>query len=236
MNLTDILKGALGVYRRHPGRMFLVAAPSIPLTVAGILVRPESWVLAVVILPIAFMVFYAVPAAALVRAVADALESTAPDFWRSYAAVVSRLGPLMLAALRFSVIIQALSIIIVGTPLAFYLLVRWLFFQHAIMLEDARAGASLNRSGDLVTGSWWRVFGITLVILIIVWVPGAFVGLLLFKPVGGFGLGLLSAPPGIGATAAAITGAITLPFAVSADTILFFDLRRRRARAAIAVA
>jgi len=80
VNLTDILKGAFGVYRRHPGRMFLVAAPAIPLTIAGTLVSSlflDSWIMAVVVLPIAFGVPSFVLVAALVRAVADALEGTA---------------------------------------------------------------------------------------------------------------------------------------------------------------
>ena len=234
MNVTDILKGSFHVYRRHPRRLLLVAAPTVPLTVAGILVRPESWVLAVVILPIVLMVLYAVPAAALVRAVADVLENTTPDFSRSYGAVISRLDPLMPAALRFSIVFEALSIIVVGTPLAFYLFIRWFFFPQAIMLEDARASEALKRSGDLVGGSWWRVAGILLVIVIIIWVPGALVGLVLFKPVGGFGIGLLSAPPAVGATATAVVGAITLPVAVSAETILFLDLRARHGRTAMA--
>ena len=238
MNLTDILKGAFEVYRRNPWALFLVAAPAIPLTVAGILVTPDSWVLTVVILPIALMVLYAVPAAALIRAVADALDGTAPDFWKSYAAAFSRLSRIVPAVLRWWITLQVLSIIVIGAPLAFYLLTRWFFFQQAIVLEDARAGASLKRSGDLVAGSWWRVFGITLVIMIISAAPTVFVSFVLFPgPPGGFdGVGVLSPPAGVSIAVTSLIGALMMPFAVSAETILFFDLRGRRAAAAVAPA
>jgi len=239
VNLTDILKGAFGAYRRHPRGLFLVAAPAVVVTPAWTLVSSlfeDFWVVVVVILPVAFWVVCGVPAAALVRAGADTLGGTPPHFWRSYAAVVSRLGPLMLAALRFWVIFQALSIIVVGTPLAFYLLIRWLFFQQAIMLEDARAGEALKRSGDVVTGSWWRVFGIMLVIMIVSAGPTFFVSFVLFPgPPGGFGgLGLLSPPAAVSIAVTSVIGTLMLPFAVSAETILFLDLRARHGRAAAA--
>lgn len=241
MNLTDILKGAFGVYRRHPGRLFLVAAPAIPLTAAGLLmgsVFEDSWVVAVVVLPVASWVLYVVPAAAVVRAVADALAGTVPDFRRSYVAVMSRLGRLVLATLRFGIVFQALIIVIVGAPLAFYLLIRWLFFPQAIMLEDARAGEALKRSGDLVSGSWWRVFGIALVIMAMSVAPTLFVNLVLLPgPASGFhGLGLLPAPAAIWAAVNSVIGAAVLPFATSAETILFLDLRVRRGWATVGAA
>jgi hypothetical protein len=166
------------------------------------------------------------------------LEGTAPDFWRSYAAVISRLGRLVLAALRYQIIVQALTIVVVGIPFAVYLLTRWLFFQQAIMLEGARAGEGLKRSGDLVAGSWWRVFGITLVIMIISAAPTVFVSFVLFPgPPGGFdGVGVLSPPAGVSIAVTSLIGALMMPFAVSAETILFFDLRGRRAAAAVAPA
>jgi hypothetical protein len=43
-----------------------------------------------------------------------------------------------------------------------YLLVRWVFAIQATVIDGKRGIESLNRSGDLVQGSWWRVAGITL--------------------------------------------------------------------------
>ena len=239
MKLSDILGRAFRVYYRHPATLFLVAAPTIPLGITTILVSAsfaDLWVLTVVILPIASGVPSLVVVAALVRAVADALEGTAPDFWRSYGAVVSRLGSVVLAALRFEITVQALTIVGVGIPLAAYLFTRWFFFPQAIMLEGKRAGEALKRSGDLVSGSWWRVFGITLLIAVISAAPTVFVSFVVFPgPPGGFGgLGLLSPPAGVSATVTSVIGALMLPFAAGAETILFFDLSGRHARAAVA--
>jgi len=242
VNLTDILKGSFGVYRRHPGRMFLVAAPTIPLGLGTVLVirsLPDSWLLSMVVLPVVSRIPQYLPTAALVRAVADALEGTQPDFRRSYAAMFSQVGRMVLAALRLNVIVQALFIIIVGVPLAFYFMVRWLFFQQAIMLEGARAGEGLKRSGDLVSGSWWRVAGIALIIAMITAVPAVFLGFAVVAgpPLGGYGgLGLLSPPSAVSTALMSVIGALTLPFAVAAQTMLFFDLRWRRTVAAVAPA
>jgi hypothetical protein len=236
VNLDEILKGAFGVYRRYPGSLFLVGAPVMPVTIAGILLTSDTWFLNILVLPIAFGVLAFVPVAALVRTVADALGGTEPAFWRSYRAALSQLGRLIFAALRYQTIVQVLIIVVVGLPLAIYLAIRWFFFPQAIILEGAAAGEALKRSGDLVSGSWWRVTGIALVIGIMYLIPGAFVTFVLFPgPPGGFdGVGLLSAPAGVSAAVIGVIGAILLPFAVGAETILFLDLRARHGRAAMA--
>ena len=245
MNLTDILKGALGVYRRHPGTLFLVAAPTIPLGLATVLVirsLPDSWLLSMLVLPVVLVIPQYLPTAALVRAVADGLEGTPPEFRRSYAAAFSRLVPIVLAALRLGIVVQALFIIIVGIPLAVYFMVRWLFFQQAIMLEDMRAGEGLKRSGNIVSGSWWRVAGVVLVITIISAAPSIFLGfasgIAAFTGTpGGFGgIGLLSPLSAVSAAATSVIGALVSPFTVGAQTILFLDLRWRRTVAAVALA
>ena len=136
MNLTDILKGAFGVYRRHPVALFLIAAAWIPLTIADILVSSlflDSWIMALIVLPLLSGILGVIPAAALVRAVADALEGPPPGFWQSYAAVISRLGRLALATLRFQITVQVLMLILVGIPLAIYLMTRWAFFLQTII-------------------------------------------------------------------------------------------------------
>jgi hypothetical protein len=239
MNLADILRGAFALYRRYPGELFLVAAVTIPLGIGGILavsLFEDYWVVTVV-LPIASWVLYVVPAAAVIGAVAVALDGTQPSLWRSYAAVMSRLGRLVLAALRFGIVIQLLTIVIVGIPLVIYLLPRWAFFLQALMMEDARAGEAFRRSGDLVTGSWWRVTAILAVILIVSSAPTVFVSLVLFHGAAGdFGLGLLPAPLAVSVTVSSAISAILLPFAASAETILFLDLRARHARPAAAPA
>ena len=47
---------------------------------------------------------------------------------------------------------------------AIYFLVRWLFYGMFILFEGSTVGTALRRSTELVEGTWWRVFGITVAI------------------------------------------------------------------------
>src|SRR2546430_16884987 len=40
-----------------------------------------------------------------------------------------------------------------------WLFVRWAFVPQAVVLDGRRGVAALQRSAELVTGSWWRGFG-----------------------------------------------------------------------------
>jgi hypothetical protein len=100
--------------------------------------------------------------------------------------------------------------------LAVYLLVRWFFVANAIVMHDKRSWAALDDSADAVRGSWWRTAGILLVIgliqlgFTIVFVP----------------LSRLAHPVVDGAITGLIA-ALILPFAVAAQTLLYYDLKAR---------
>ena len=59
------------------------------------------------------------------------------------------------------------AIIIVGILFAIYFATRWAFYTQAVMVEETSATNALRRSGELVKGAWWRVFGIMVAILLI---------------------------------------------------------------------
>ncbi|MBX5469023.1 MAG: hypothetical protein IRZ21_03895 [Thermoleophilaceae bacterium] len=102
-----------------------------------------------------------------------------------------------------------------------YLAVRWTFATQAVLFEDLRNVAALQRSGKLVTGSWWRVLGIGVVAFLVAGIATAVIGV----------------PFGVAASAtdsAAITLAGTIlaesltgPFLAAMLTLLYFDLRAR---------
>ena len=81
-----------------------------------------------------------------------------------------KIGVLCLTSLLFTIIMIGsflLMLIIIGIPIFFYFVVAFFFYSPAIMLEDEDVIGSLGRSRQLVSGSWWRVFGIGMVIAII---------------------------------------------------------------------
>ena len=60
-----------------------------------------------------------------------------------------------------------LAITIIGIPFAIYFLVRWGFYGQAVLVEGTSATHALRRSSELVKGTWWRVLGIMLAIVLL---------------------------------------------------------------------
>jgi hypothetical protein len=129
---------------------------------------------------------------------------------------------------------------LLGLVAAVWLWVRYCLSAPALMLERQGAITSLRRSAKLVRGSWWRIFGIQLLALILVVVIELIVSIptaLLAALVGGEGIeGMLSGEVtaitwpylivvGIGT---GIVSAVTLPFSAGVTALLYMDRRIRR--------
>ncbi|WP_327315479.1 glycerophosphoryl diester phosphodiesterase membrane domain-containing protein [Streptomyces sp. NBC_01235] len=123
--------------------------------------------------------------------------------------------------------------------LVLWLLIRLSLASPALMLEKQGIKKSLGRSAKLTRGSWWRVFGIQLLALIIanivamiVVVPFALLGAALSD--GGVG-GMVEAGSGFGWTYLIVSGIgsvigsmITFPIAAGVIVLLYIDQRIRR--------
>jgi len=123
---------------------------------------------------------------------------------------VAKLGPLVLmtlmlcgAALAGFLVVFALMVAIgqVGVLLSFawllvcvYFAVLFSFACAAIVIEDAGVMDSLQRSKALVTGGWWRVFGILLLTELVFAVVSWLLGLVLVDWLGAIIVGTVSAP------------------------------------------
>lgn len=127
----------------------------------------------------------------------------------------------------------------VALGLILWLWIRFALASPALMLEKATVLKALTRSSKLVSGSWWRIFGITLLTSIIT----GFVAALIVFPltlVGGllFGGGIEGMADGTGATSwgylilAAVGGVIaltiTMPIQAGVTVLLYVDQRIRR--------
>ncbi|MDX3248393.1 glycerophosphoryl diester phosphodiesterase membrane domain-containing protein [Streptomyces sp. ME18-1-4] len=123
--------------------------------------------------------------------------------------------------------------------LVLWLLIRFSLASPALMLEKQGIKKSLGRSAKLTRGSWWRVFGIQLLALIIanivamiVVVPFALLGAALSD--GGVG-GMVEAGGDYGWTYLIVSGIgsvigsmITFPIAAGVIVLLYIDQRIRR--------
>jgi hypothetical protein len=133
----------------------------------------------------------------------------------------------------------ALPLLFVGVPLAaggmlasVYLYVRFSLSSAALVLEKAKIREAMRRSGVLVRGSWWRVFGVLLLVQLlsalvtgVLTVPFAIAGgvTAATNPDGG-GFTVLLVATQIGGGLAAF---LVSPFAAGARGLLYVDRRMR---------
>ena len=134
-----------------------------------------------------------------------------------------RLRPLLGGLIVFLVILAvcvALFWTIIGTVAFFYILVSRFFFPQAIMLEGRGPLEALSRSRELVRGSWWRIFGVGIVFVII---------LLILNIVAGIPGSIASAASGqVGGILLIIGQSIVMPLGFIGASLVYFDLRIRK--------
>jgi len=109
------------------------------------------------------------------------------------------------------------------------LAIYWSVAIQALIVEGVRSVSALSRSFDLIRGSWWRIFGITLVlglvsigISIVVNIPFAVLSYAAgWDPKNGIGAI-------ISEFVSLVVVIITTPLLSIASTLLYYDLRVRR--------
>ncbi|WP_225801598.1 hypothetical protein [Streptomyces sp. NK15101] len=121
-----------------------------------------------------------------------------------------------------------------------WLMIRFSLSSPALMLERRGVVPSLKRSAKLVRGSWWRIFGITVLTQLLIFVFAMIIAIpfsIIGFAVDGEGFsGLLSGTTtafgwpfliitGIGGV---ITSAITYPISAGVTVLLYVDQRIRR--------
>jgi hypothetical protein len=140
---------------------------------------------------------------------------------QAYRRVLGRLRPLTRGMLTELGTVLLLTLTVVGIPFAIDRFIRWSLFAEACMLDDLAAGDSLHRSALLVRRHWWRTFGFTVVVDVLVILSG---------PLFGVGLLLLSDHSlNFINLAAALVYTFTVPYAAIQLTLYYFDLELRRA-------
>ncbi|MEO7982099.1 MAG: hypothetical protein ABI807_14550 [Sporichthyaceae bacterium] len=128
---------------------------------------------------------------------------------------------------------------VIGVPV-FVVVATYLYFAFslaspAVVLEGASVVASLRRSRALVKGSWWRTFGILLLVNVIAQVvtgilltPFQLLSFLAAHLAGDDGNIYALVPLLVGAIGTILAATITWPFTAVATTLLYIDRRMRR--------
>ena len=125
---------------------------------------------------------------------------------------------------------------IAGIILTIWFTVMFRMAAQAVVLERAGPVRALGRSWRLVRGSFWRVFGITLLAgLIVVVTAGVLqIPFSLLAALAGGGHSLLPATSGsvagilISAVGGVVAGAVARPISAGVAVLLYVDLRMRR--------
>jgi hypothetical protein len=126
-------------------------------------------------------------------------------------------APTLVAVVLWAAAVVAGSLLILP---AIYFLITWYFATQAVAIEGRRGFGALMRSGELVSGSWFRVLGT----LIAITVVGGVVPVLVL------GLAVDAIARAANAELIVVVGNIlvetaSLSFVALAAALLFFDLR-----------
>ena len=90
------------------------------------------------------------------------------------------IAPLIHSWIRVQGLILLKAISIVGIPFAIRDVVRWAFYQQAIMIEGAETSrGAASTSAAAVSGTWWRSAASVLLFSVIGLIPGPVIGIIL---------------------------------------------------------
>ena len=132
--------------------------------------------------------------------------------------------PLFLGGLLYG-LAYLIGLILLIVP-GIYCAISFFFFAQAIIIEEQGPWSALGRSRKLVSGSWWRVLGILLLISILVSIFRMIIyyplAILILKLWGHFTGQIVSAILNVSLCF------LFLPFSLIANTLLYYDLRIRK--------
>ncbi len=126
-------------------------------------------------------------------------------------------GAAIVVSLLIGVRVAVTALTVLLVPVAVFLYVRWSLAMPALFAERRGGAASLTRSAALVSGSWWRVFGIVVAI-----------GALTLAPQAGLQRAFDGADTLVSAAVIFVAAWLVAPFAAIARTLLYLDVLQRK--------
>jgi hypothetical protein len=234
-DITALFRDSLRVYGRHAGVFILLSAAvvlPVHLVVEGIGLERLSGpydstpTIAEAAVPtvVGFLVVMPIISAICIHALRSIAAGGRPGAGEAFVSGFEAFTPLFFAVLIAAVGIAAglLLFILPGV----YLAVRWFFVPQAVVIDGARGVDALRESGNVVSGFWWRTFGLIVMINLAAALPA----LLITAPFTGIAANTDDAIWSLVGTICAES--VTAPFVALFSTLLYYDLRARRAPAA----
>ncbi len=212
LDLPGFLDETFQMYRENFWPFVLISVvPQLP-TVALAVVKPIGTAMLVV------SIFLSILASgATVYAVADKKLGRSIRVGECYRRAWRRAMVLTAAFVLYGLALFGagiLSLVLIGIPMFVYVAVVWFFADEAIVIEG-RGLSALGRSADLVSKNWWRVFGILVVYVVILFAGMVTSGFVLINPF-------------LATIWAATVGTVLTPVVLIGRTLVYLDLRVRK--------
>ena len=215
----ELIVESARVYLRNPiVYLGIGLVPQLP-GLAGLGPLPLWWEIILIILS---FVLTALAFGAVIHAVAADYLGLPSSVVASFDRARQRGLFLLVSALAFLVLLGlsvALIFILIGIPLFFFVLVLFWFYPQAIMLESLGPLDAFRRSVVLVQNNWWRAFGTGVVYSMPMIVFLSIIISLSSDPAASKLVTIVSA----------LVGMVATPWIMIGSTLLYFDLRVRKA-------
>jgi hypothetical protein len=221
-DLREIISTAFSIYRIPPviTKLLVLSLPGTVIAASGVWAtyNLQGWT---GLLPFAI---WFVEGAVVGSGAMYALDRLDQGFTISIIEALARtwaqLTELLVAAAITLVIVAAFCITVVGIPWGIARYIRWSFTSQAIMIDGVEGEASLEHSATHVAGrgwpTFWSLFAIEMIVQIPLWIVVGALTLVSNLPNELFGLFITS---------------FAFPFRITARTLLYYDLKMRKALA-----
>jgi hypothetical protein len=161
---------------------------------------------------------YALVAAIVIVFVRELARGRRAGFRDSVRGTLARFGRVVAAQLLATLGLVLLAVTVIGTPIAAWKYVSWLFVQQEVLFTDKSIREAFRGSSELVRGRWWH----TLRVAGPLWLLSLAAG-----PVLGFALIFT----GLSLTWINVLGSVVfalfIPYVAVGQTLLYFDLQVR---------
>lgn len=167
---------------------------------------------------IARPIAYVVVAAIVVIFMRLLTESQQPGFRACWRGMRERFWRIVAALLLATGGVFLLAITVIGLPFAVWKLVSWSFVGQEVLFTDKKLREAFRASSALVRGRWWHAVRVVVFLVALLFIAGPLLTLgLIFTPLPFLVINLLGA----------LIFSLLLPYAVIAQTLLYFDLQAR---------
>ena len=242
-DLGQIIGFAYRLYARYFATFFAVALVTVPLALLTTVLErrvPASGQSAVSLLAVPSALVALIAVAAVVVCVHEVTGGTRPEASRALDVSIARFAAVLSTALLMAALAVAALLavpfltlwwvvrrdatldgqrnwwlVLIPGALSIYLLVRWVLSTQAVMIEGRERWSALDSSAVAVRGRWWRTLGILLAIALVEFGPFVISSAAAYAPVL------------IAAAITSVVAALVLPFGVTAQTLLYYDLKAR---------